>query len=150
MPPRDRHTLDLFRDWTPPEVAVRVGRERLHPDIEARISQAISETLKDCGKGRGSVAEEMGAYLGQPVTANVLNNYASPGQDGHRISLSRAFALIAATGDPRVLALELEPLGFAIIPDRFLGAVEEAQCAEQLEAITARQKLARKKWRGGR
>lgn len=142
MARRDGGTLDLFHDWAPPQVAV-TAEPSAHPDIKARISMAVSQTLRDCGRSREVIAEEMG------VSPNTLNNYASAGQEGHSIRLDQAIALVAATGDPRVLAQELAPLGFAVIPERFLGAVEEAMCAEQLEVIQARQKMARRKWRGG-
>ncbi len=147
MAPRDPNTLDMFRDWVPPTVAVATG-PALHPDIKARVSQAISQSLKNCPKSREQIAQEMGVLLDENISINMVNNYASAGQDESNIPFYRLLALIEVTGDPSVVGGEMARLGWPNIPERYLGAVEEAQCAEQLETIEARRKIARRRWRG--
>ncbi|MGB0695399.1 MAG: phage regulatory CII family protein [Rhodospirillaceae bacterium] len=144
---RDSKTLDLFGAdpigaMETPQVAYRCDTARLHPDIEARISQVIAETLRESGKTRSEIAKKLG------VTEAVLNNWASPGREKNNIPLAKAIELIAATGDPRVIAAELAPLGFAIVPEHFLGAIEESIIANRVKQLRALQKEANAKWRG--
>lgn len=142
---RDGRTLDLFRDWTPPVVEVRFEAGRVQAPTRAeRIARAVSATLEECARSRAEVAEAMG------ISDNALNAYASQARNDHNISLDRAFGLIEATHDPRILAIELDRLGFVIIPKAYLGAVEEAMCADQIEHLETRKKLARRSWKGGR
>ena len=46
-------------------------------------------------------------FLGVEVNANALNAYASQAREDHRISLTRAIALMVATGDTRLATLDL-------------------------------------------
>ncbi|MBB4287404.1 DNA transposition protein [Roseospira goensis] len=148
----DTRTLDLLDDWTPPDVSVRYEGDAAprHPELDIRIAQAVSLTLKDDGRSRAEIGAAMGAVLGGPaVPESTLNGYASPARTDHAISLARALALVAVTGDARVLSIDLERLGLALIPRRYLAAVEEAMTADQIEHLEAQRRAARRTWRNG-
>ncbi|WP_299440247.1 DNA transposition protein [uncultured Rhodospira sp.] len=147
----DARTLDLLDDWTAPDVTVHYDGDTAPrgPDLDQRIAQAVSRTLSDDGRSREEIAEAMGAVLGHRMPKNTLDGYAAPSRGDHAISLARAIALMEVTGDVRVVAQELRRLGYAVIPDRYLGAVEEAMTAEQIEHLEAKRKIARRAWRGG-
>lgn len=150
MPPRvrDTSTIDMFTDWTPPDVAVRFEDSEVRAaSVAQRLSRSVAVTLNEAGKDREAVAADMGAYLGEDVSKNMLDAYASQAREAHNISLARAFALLHATGDARIFGTELKRFGLVIIPERFLAAVEEAQWAER-EEMAREQKLAsRAKWK---
>ncbi|WP_041794059.1 hypothetical protein [Pararhodospirillum photometricum] len=143
----DKRTLDLFADWTPPRVAVGGEVVRAHPDVDARVSLAVAQTLRDCGRPRDEVAAAMAAYLGRPVPVATLNNYASAGQEGHCISLARAVALVAATHDPRPLADELAPLGWAVVETRHLHAVRASLARQRAAELTRLARQEEALWR---
>lgn len=148
----DTATVDLFADYEPPAVAVRYDDDApvRASSVAATIARAVSRTLKDDGRSRGEIAEAMSEYLGEHFSEHMLNAYASAARETHTISLERAAALCAVTGDARLIGEVLQPLGLAVVPERYLGAVEEAVLTEQEERIQHRRKQARRRWAGGR
>lgn len=147
---RDSTTLDLL-SWEPPSVAVRFEDEATVRASGAaqRVSRAVAATLKDCDIDRAEIAQRMSDYLGEEVSKNMLDAYASQARENHNLTLARAFALLHATGDARILGTELERFGLAIIPTRYLAAVEEAMWAEREERSHANKLAARRRWKGG-
>lgn len=145
----DTLTMDLL-NWEPPQVAVRFTDEAAvrAVSVSQRLSRAVAATLREAEIGREEVAERMGEYLGEEVSKNMLDAYASQAREAHNITLARAFALLHATGDARILGAELKTFGLAIIPERYLAAVEEAMWAEQEERARQRRLAARSKWKG--
>lgn len=145
---RDNSTIDLFSEWRPPDVAVKFEDGTVRAiDAAQRISRAVSVTLREAEGSREDIAAAMSEYLGEAVTDNMLNAYASPAREGHNISLARAFALLHATGDARIFGTELERFGLAIIPVKFLAAVEEAMWSEQEERARQKRMAARSRWK---
>ncbi|KZB51093.1 hypothetical protein [Thalassospira xiamenensis] len=146
----DNTTLDLLTEWNPPSVAVRFTQpERVRgSSFSQRISRAVSEVLKDCGKSREEIAAAMSEYAGEEVTKNMLDAYASMARESHTISLERAFALLHATGDARIFGMELERFDLAVIPERYLGAVDDAMIEDQREQLRKSQLAARRRWKG--
>ena len=147
----NRQQLDLL-DWTPPRVAdANEDETRVRAaTICQRISRSVSETLRDASANRAEIAEGMSRFLGDDVTENMLNAYSSTARESHNISLERAVALVHATGDPRIFGDLLKPLGLAVIPERYLAAIEEAMWTEAEERASEQRRLARKRWRGVR
>ncbi|WP_417846982.1 DNA transposition protein [Thalassospira povalilytica] len=146
----DNTTLDLLTEWNPPAVAVRFTQpERVRASsFSQRISRAVSEVLKDCGKSREDIAAAMTEYAGEEVTKNMLDAYASMARESHTINLERAFALLHATGDARIFGMELERFDLAVIPERYLGAVDDAMIEDQREQLRKTQLAARRRWKG--
>lgn len=147
----DTSTIDLLSEWTPPSVAVRFdATERVRAiSFGQRISRAVSEVLRDCSESREEIASAMSDFLGEEMSKNMLDAYASTARESHTISLERAFALLHATGDARIFGMELERFDLAVIPERYLGAVEDAMIEDQKEQLKRRQLAARRKWKGG-
>ena len=138
-------------DWQPPKVAV--GYDQAEPvkasSVDQTIARAVSRTLKDDARPRSEIATAMADYLGGEVTENMLNAYASPARADHRISLQRALALVAVTGDARLMGELLKPLGFAVIEKKYLPAVDEAIWSEREELARSERQRARREWSGG-
>ncbi|GEO83057.1 hypothetical protein ROR02_31880 [Pararhodospirillum oryzae] len=97
---------------------------------------AIADALRACGRPRDEIAAAMAAYLGRPVSPHTLNNYASAGQEGHCISLARSVALVAATHDPRLIADQLAPLGWAVIETRHVHAIRAGLARQRAAELT--------------
>jgi hypothetical protein len=146
--PRDSRTLDLL-SWTPPaltrafdQVTVRAA------SLRTAIVKGIAVALKECGKGRDQVAREMSDYLGESCPKNMLDAYAAESHENHTISLLRFVALIAVTRDIRLLSQIAELMGWAVIPAKYLPAIEEAMLADKIEELQQRKASARKTWKG--
>jgi hypothetical protein len=107
--------------------------------LKDRLALAVAVALRDAdarGLRREKIARRMSDFLGERVSLNVLNAYASQAREDHTISVPRLMALVHATGDQRLLELIAEPLGFAVIERRFVQVIELASVqakAEELE-----------------
>ena len=147
----DQATLDLLRDFHPPEVAERFEEAALvkASHLSQRISRCVSRTLTDSGLGRDEIAGRMSDYLTDTVSKHMLDAYASEARDDHNISLERAAAMVHATGDPRLFGDLLGRLGYAVIPERYLAAVEEAMWAEREERAHQCKLASRRRWKDG-
>lgn len=147
----DTSTIDLLSEWTPPRVAVTFeATERVRAiSFGQRISRAVSEVLRDSSRSREEIAAAMSDFLGEEMSKNMLDAYASTARESHTISLERAFALLHATGDARIFGMELSRFDYAVIPERYVGAVEDAMIEDQKEQLKRRQLAARRKWKGG-
>lgn len=102
------------------------------------IAKAISAALKSCSRSREDVADQMSGYLGEDVSKNMLDAYASESRTGHVISLVRFVALVSVTGDRRLLDLVAAQFGWAVIDRRYLKVIETAQMIEVRDEFNAR------------
>lgn len=133
-------------DWTPPETVRAFEPTQVRgATLAARIARAVSVALSECKRPREKIAADMSAWLGERVTVNMLNAYASPARNQHTISLPRFLALIAATDDRRPLQLLADDFGWAVIERRHLPLIELAAAREQKDAMDRIVDAARRK-----
>jgi hypothetical protein len=145
---RDDKTMNLF-NWTPPQPAKAFEPEKVRAaDLRATFCRGMSLALKECGKPREQVAEEMGSFLGEGCPKNMLDKYVSEASEDHSVTLVRFSALVHATRDMRLLQMLAQQFGWAVIPEKFLPAIEEAVLADKIEELQQRQKMARRTWKG--
>ena len=142
--------LDLL-DWEPPPATERFDDATVRAgSVQGRISRAIAAALKDCGKPRTDIAKAMTDFLGEPVTKNMLDAYASQAREDHAISLPRFMALLVATRDRRLLQLVAEELGWAVIERKHLPLIELAQVQEKLGELESHRAALKRRVRTGR
>jgi hypothetical protein len=148
----DTQTMSLLTGHEPPHEPPRlsVNYDKAAPvqatSVDQTIARAVSVTLKDDGRPRSEIAEAMTDYLGTDVTENMLNAYASAARDSHRISLERAIALVAVTGDARLIGKLLEGLGWAVIEQQYMGAVRAAYARKQRKHWAAIEEREDRSW----
>ncbi len=129
-------TLDLLA-WEPPRVGVPAydeGRVR-SASLRARVARAVSETLRDAPMDRESVALAMSAWLGEDVTKNMLDAYASEAREAHTIPYLRLIALVHVTGDARLLGLGAEAVGQLVVERKYLPWIEVGMRADRKERV---------------
>lgn len=147
---RDPLTPDLF-DWKPPQVAVGLPSEATRGGtLPNQIARAVAQTLKDCGQSREEVAGAMSAYLDQSVSKNMLDAYASPSREEHRITLERSVALIEASGNLGLLGFIAGLFDHVVVPKKYRDLIELHMIDEQLEKQTARKQALLASWRAAR
>ena len=124
---RDTVTLDMFRDYDPPETMIA----RCDPDVmrggtlDVKIARALSLAMDKSGKPREEIAREMTEFLGgQRVSKDMLDAYASPARRDHKITLERFMALLAVTDTYSLLAFVCEAEGFVAVPKQYAKVVE--------------------------
>lgn len=119
------------------------------PSVSGRLARAVSVALQECGRTREQVAERMTAYLGKPVSKNMIDAYASQAREEHGISAERLQALCHATGDRRLLNLLAEPFGWAVVERKFLPVIELAAVQERQQELQRRADALRRQVRRG-
>lgn len=128
--PGDKTTLDLLA-WEPPELVERYEEMTVRAaSLRARIAKAVSETLKEAEDSREDIAVRMSEWLGEDVSKNMLDAYASEAREEQTIPFLRVLALLHATGDVRLLQLGAEMFGHSVIDDKYLPWVEVGQLAD--------------------
>lgn len=139
--------LDLL-GWQAPEVTVQFSELQVRSaSLAGRIAKAVSATLKDSTLSREEVCAAMGAFLGERISKNALDAYASEARADHTIPVARLIALMHATGDRRLLQMIAEPMGWAVIDARYLALVDLAAVREQEDRMHAMAKGLRLKAR---
>lgn len=145
----DNQTLDLL-NWEPPEIVKRYDDTRVRTaTLRSRIARAVSETLKSSEGSRDEIAVAMTNWLGEDVSRNMLDAYASEAREEQTIPFLRLLALIHATGDVRLLQLGAEMFEHSIVDDKYLPWVEVGQLADQKENIDKAFEFARRHARKG-
>lgn len=135
MTRRDTRTLDLLA-WEPPALEQRFTFDDVRAaTLDAAIAKGISLAMADSGKTRDEIAEEMSRFLGQTVSKNMLDAYASEARETHKINVPRYLALVHATGDQRLLSLLADQFGLAVVERRYLKIVEATMVAERSEEL---------------
>src|SRR5690554_6135256 len=97
--PRDRQTLDLLA-WQPPQQVKAFAPEKVRAaTLRAAVAKGLSLALKEFGKSREQIAEEASEYLGEAISKNVLDAYASEAREDHVINVVRFLSVVHATRD---------------------------------------------------
>lgn len=148
----DLGTIDMFRDFTPPEpVAAQLASDLAGGGtLDMKIAKAVAHAMADSGKPRSKIAEEMSDYLGQRVTENMLDVYASQGRRDHKITLERFMALIEVTGCTDLLAFVCAPAGYVAVPRQYEAVIRKHQLREARERLDREEQAIDAQLRGWR
>lgn len=148
---RDGTTIDMFTEWEPPQVAVTLPPETARGGtLSTRIARAVAHVLRECPMPREEIAAAMSDYLGQEVSKNMLDAYASQAREDHRISLERFMALIEVTGAHELVGFVAEAFGLIVVPERFRALIELHFIEEEQRRLEQRKTASLAKWRAGR
>lgn len=147
---RDEITLDLFRDFEPPEVVARFAPEQVRAEtLVGKLSRAVKATLDAFARPRADVAQAMTDFLGEECSRAMLDKYASQGAE-HTISAARLAALVAVTGDPRPMNALLESIGLIVVPKRYEWLIRRERALELQRLAAAEAAAADVQWRAKR
>ncbi len=145
----DRSTLDLFRDWEPPQVAVGPRPEDVRGPLELVIARLVSAALKKSDQKREDIAKVMSEYLGRPISKDTLDAWASGGKS-NRIPLDAFVALVDATGDLDLLGWIPGQHGYVVVPAKYADLIELHLLEERETEIARRKAMLAARYRGGR
>ena len=148
--PRQRPTQqpDLL-SWQPPKAVESFEADVVRASsIAGKIARGLSQALKDCDMPRTEIAQRMSDYLGETVSANMLNAYASEAREEHRINLLRFVGLLHATRDRRLLELIAGMFGWTVIDRKYLPLIELAAIREKTDELSRQAEAVRRRARG--
>lgn len=83
--------------------------------LERQISGAVSAILHDDPRSREEIAALMSVLLADEVSRSMLDAYASPAREGHKVPASRLLALIAVCNRHDLLDHLVRSIGAAIL-----------------------------------
>lgn len=133
--PGDTQTLDLL-SWEAEPIVEAFAPERVRAvSLRAKIARAVSEAMMDCVHSRAVLADRMSEFMGEPVSVNMLNAYASEAREDHSMPFIRLLGLIHATGDVRLLQLGAEMFGYSVVENKYLRWVDVGRLADVKETI---------------
>ncbi|ETR79285.1 hypothetical protein X566_01440 [Afipia sp. P52-10] len=137
--------------FMPPPVVERFDHERIKSvRLSGRIKRAVAEAMKDSGRSREEIAEQMSEFLGgEKITVTVLAQYTSTANDGHNIPAYRLLALFAVTGDARLLNELLAGSGFIAVHERYEALLRRESAKLHRERIDQEIEAADRAWRDG-
>ncbi len=133
-------------EWMPaPDAVSRFDDDRVRgATVADKICRGISETLRDAKGSRCEIAAGMSGFLGEAVSENMVNAYASQSRTDHVINIVRFVALLHVTRDRRLLEMVAEMFGWIVVEKRFLNLIELARLQEKQRDIKRRAEAARR------
>jgi hypothetical protein len=148
---RDTKTLDLLA-WEPPVIVQSFPAEKIRAaDLRVLVAKVVSLALKDCASPREEIANTIGDWLGENCTEAMLNAYSSEARGDKVPSLVRFIGIAHATGAAQpMLQAVAELFDLAVIPTRYVSAVEDAMLSDRVEELQHRQRVKRREWKGAR
>ncbi|XHE13646.1 hypothetical protein PCC82_02595 [Agrobacterium deltaense] len=136
---RDTLTLDIFRDYTPVEVAARIDPEvSKGGTLDVKIARVLAHAMQKSDMSRAQIADAMSEHLGQRVTENMLDCYASPARRDHKITLERFITLLEVTECYELLAFVCDFAGFVAVPEEYAEIIEIWRDDREIEERTRR------------
>mgnify|MGYP001171398043 CR=1 FL=1 len=83
--------------------------------LEQRICSTVGTILNSDERSRWEIAARMSELLGEDVSKSMLDAYASPAREEHKVPMSRFFALVAVTDRQDLLDPLLREIGAALL-----------------------------------
>lgn len=112
MPKARPHPGQLDFDFRAPAPARGVAALA---GLERRICETVGTLIATDGRPREIIAAEMSVLLDDEVSRDMLNAYSSPAREGHRVPMSRFFALLVVTGRQDLLDPLVREIGAALL-----------------------------------
>lgn len=145
--PKDAPLLE----WEPDDgLPRRVPRNRDAATVTGAIARSISEAMAESGMSRQKIAAAMSAWLGEQVSVNMLNAYASPARKEHKIPADRLIALLRATGQVQPLELIAAELGLVVVSNEDMEWIELGRLARAKDEVAQKYEAVSRRVRGGR
>ena len=91
----------------------------------------------------------MTKYLGEVISKNMLDAYASEARESHKITLERVVALIEVTWQQRLLGFVADHFGLVVVPEKYSDIIELHFIEEQERRLAQRKSASLARWRAG-
>lgn len=105
--------------------------------LESLLSRTVSTILKEDPRAREIIAAEMSVLLDEDVSRAMLDAYASPAREGHKVIASRLFALVAVTARYDQLDKIMRRIGAALLVGEEVKTARLGQVERQIADLKA-------------
>ena len=103
--------------------------------LERRISGTVATILNSEPRSREVIAAEMSQLLDEEVSRAMLDAYASPARDQHKVIMSRFLALVAVTKRHDLLDPLLREIGGALLVGKEVHTARLGHIERQIAAL---------------
>lgn len=111
--------------------------------LERAICEAVAEILNSDGRRREVIAAEMSVLLDDEISRAMLDAYASPARDQHRVAMSRFFALVAVTKRHDVFDRLVRKIGATLLVGEEVHTARLGHVTRQIEELRAEERRLR-------
>lgn len=132
-----KHPGQLAFGFDPPQAASLPAQLA---GFEQRICQTVGTILNSDGRSRWDIAAKVSELLDEEVSKFMLDSYASPAREEHKVPMSRFLALVAVTGRHDLLDPLIREIGAAIVEGEEVLTVELGHIDRQMAALRDRRK----------
>lgn len=105
--------------------------------LERRISATVGTILASDSRSRAVLAAEISDLLDEPVSKEMLDAYASPAREGHKVPMSRFMALVAVTGRHDLLDPLMREIGAALLVGEEVLTARVGHVRQQIRELQA-------------
>ena len=104
--------------------------------LERQICRAAATILNSDPRAREVIAAEMAVLLDEEISRAMLDAYASPAREDHRVIMSRFLALVAVTKRHDVLDQVIRPIGAGLLVGEEVMTARLGQLDVQIDRLT--------------
>lgn len=108
--------------------------------LEQRVCRTVGTILAGAGRPREVIAAEMSVLLGEDVSRAMLDAYASPARDGHKVPFSRLLALIVVTDRQDLLDPIMREAGMSVLVGEEVHTARLGHIDREIEKLRAERK----------
>jgi len=108
--------------------------------LEQRVNRLVGSMLNSDERPREVIAAEISVILDEDVSRAMLDAYASPARDGHKVPVSRLLALVAVTGRHDLLDPLVREIGAALLVGEEVHTARIGHIERQIEQLKAERK----------
>lgn len=108
--------------------------------LERQISRAVSDMLKHDPRSRERMSADMSELLDEDISRHMLDAYASPAREEHKVPMSRFLALVAVTKRYDLLDRLLRQIGAAVLVGEEVHTARLGQIDRQISALQSERK----------
>lgn len=103
--------------------------------LERRIAGTVATILNSDQRTRSVLAAEMSDLLDEHVSKEMLDAYASPAREGHKVPMSRFLALVAVTGRHDLLDPLMREIGAGLLVGEEVLTARLGHVRRQIEEL---------------
>lgn len=132
---RDTLTVDLL-SWEPPQVEARFDAQRVRAaTLAGKVCRVLAEAMKEDGRSRDEIAAELSAYLGEDISRDSLDAWASEARDKSNVGAYRLIALVKLLNSPEMLNELLTDTPFLVVDRKYRSLIERELAIETRERL---------------
>ena len=131
----DKLTGDLLA-WSPPEVEARFEPVRVRAaTLAGRVCRVLAEAMRADGRSREDIAADLSEFLGEDISRDSLDAWASEARDRSNISAYRLFALVKVLGSKELLNELLADTEMLVVDRKYKALIERELAIETRERL---------------